>query len=152
MKKLLPLFILFLSFLFCQGQETKQLSGHYFSSEAPGIFEKLPIIHYLSGTTKILGTDLMLNKNTSYVYRNCSVIVQGKWEVKNDTLWLFPQANRWRNDSLNKYGYNGKPLQIMKKIMKFEIGNGILHRKFSVKFNERKMMAIETLVKDTLGR
>lgn len=152
MKILTPLLILFLSFSFCQGQVSNHLSGHYFSSPSPGIFEKLPIIHYLSGITNISGTDLILNKNTSYIYRNCSVIVQGKWKVKNDTLWLIPQANRWKNDSLNKYGHNGKPLQIMKKTMKFEIGNGALRRKFSVQFNERKMTAIEILKKDTLSR
>lgn len=151
MKSLYCLLALCLFFSTGRGQVMENLSGRYHSSEISKIPEN-PLVIYFLGTTEISGTDLVLKENGNYTYRNCSLIVHGNWKAKNDTLWLFAETNRWRNDSLNQYGFNGKHPQILKKIVTFEIKDGILERKFPVKFNEREMTAIETLVKDTLGR
>ena len=135
----------------CQAQEKSNIGGRYIAADYSDLIEKVPIFYFLSGTTEVLGSDLNLKKNASFIYRNCSTIVRGKWEVENDTLWLFTENNRWRSDSLDKHGLSGKHPQIKQK-MGFKIGKGFLQREFLVKYNDRKLTAVETLVKDTLER
>jgi hypothetical protein len=55
-----------------------------------------------------VGSELVLNCDSSFTYKTCGNIMTGIWKYNNDSLSLIANSNRWRSDSLDKYGYQGK--------------------------------------------
>jgi len=55
-----------------------------------------------------VGSELILNSDSTFTYTTCGNIMTGKWKYNTDSLLLLANSNRWRSDSLNKYGYKGK--------------------------------------------
>ena len=55
-----------------------------------------------------VGSELILNPDSTFKYKTCGNLMTGYWKCKNDSLLLLAKTNRWRSDSLNKYGYHGK--------------------------------------------
>lgn len=73
--------------------------------------------------------------------------------MKNDSLLLFVKSNRWRNDSLNAFGFFGSQPVLRKKNIpiSFLIKNdGSLLRKFKGKSNGKEYTLVEILVKDSI--
>ena len=56
----------------------------------------------------IMGTTLLLNSDSTFIDTSCGNIITGNWKVVNDTLFLICKSNRYRIDSLNTLGFNGK--------------------------------------------
>jgi len=50
---------------------------------------------------------LDLNVDSTFTYTTCGSIQTGIWKSFNDSLFLFAETNRFRNDSLNDAGYYG---------------------------------------------
>jgi len=59
-------------------------------------------------TSYAVGSEIILNQDSTYRYTTCGNIITGTWFTKKDSLYLRVLSNRWRSDSLNKYGYKGK--------------------------------------------
>ena len=55
-----------------------------------------------------VGSELILNPDSTFTYKTCGNIMTGNWKCNTDSLLLLAKTNRWRSDSLNKYGYQGK--------------------------------------------
>ncbi len=75
-----------------------------------------------------VGSDLLLNSDSTFIYRTCGSISTGNWYSKKDSLYLISKTIRWRSDSLNKYGYQGKWLSLPKKPIVFEIKSNYLEQ------------------------
>ena len=55
-----------------------------------------------------VGSELILNPDSTFTYKTCGNIITGNWKCNHDSLLLLAKTNRWRSDSLNKFGYQGK--------------------------------------------
>ncbi|MGA2823751.1 MAG: hypothetical protein ABSE72_09535 [Bacteroidales bacterium] len=54
-----------------------------------------------------VGSEIVLNKDSTFKYTTCGNIMTGTWNYFNDSLFLKITRNRWRIDSLDKYGFYG---------------------------------------------
>ncbi|MFN0203574.1 MAG: hypothetical protein ACKVTZ_18755 [Bacteroidia bacterium] len=61
------------------------------------------------------GSSLILSQDSSYYYKTCGAISTGKWRAKQDSIYLFCETIRYRIDSLNVVGFNGKKLKCSAK-------------------------------------
>jgi hypothetical protein len=68
-----------------------------------------------------LGSKIYIDIDSTFLYITCGNIMTGKWRCKDGNLFLQIQTNRWRNDSLNKYGWHGVWPIIPDKALKLEI-------------------------------
>jgi hypothetical protein len=66
------------------------------------------------------GIKLNLKANGTFRYQGCTVLT-GNWGTKNDSLFLYADSHKWRNDSLNQVGYYGKFLEVPEEPLKFQI-------------------------------
>jgi hypothetical protein len=73
-----------------------------------------------------LGSKMLLSKDSTFQYITCGNIITGTWRSKLDTLYAEIRTNRWRNDSLNKYGWDGVWPSIPDKPLKFVIDGDCL--------------------------
>jgi hypothetical protein len=81
-----------------------------------------------SVTNYYIGSELILNKDSSYKYITCGNILTGSWRCLKDSLLLKVTNNRWRIDSLNNFGFNGTWPRIPTKPLEFKIENNYLER------------------------
>lgn len=75
-----------------------------------------------------VGSELSLNPDSTFTYKTCGNIMTGLWRYYNDSLLLIANTNRWRSDSLNRYGYQGqwpkvptKPFILVNKLNYLEL-------------------------------
>lgn len=80
--------------------------GKYQSKEHSLITKEY--LSYFKNTTFVIRSSLVIKKDSTYYLENCGNVEEGKWQVHSDSLLLFCEHNRWRIDSLNKTGFNGK--------------------------------------------
>lgn len=130
-------YILIISILIISSCKNKvnEIAGTYKSAS-------LDFAEYLKyGTTKDMeGMDLLLNVNGSYHYDTCGILIDGNWEVKEDSLFLKVDQIRFKSDSINKIR---KP-EIRNDFLKYKIeGNTLLGF-----VNERKSIRINKLTKE----
>ncbi len=85
----------------------------------------------------VVGTELVLNKDSSFKYTTCGNIMNGSWRCFKDSLFLKVTNNRWRMDSLDKYGFNGTWPKIPKKPIGFKVKNDYLEEIFKLKTGEK---------------
>ena len=76
-----------------------------YTSYRPNLIEK--ILSPFQNTSYSIGTEININKDSTFILTSCANIMAGKWKLQDDTLFLFVEKNRWQNDSLNTHGYNG---------------------------------------------
>jgi hypothetical protein len=69
----------------------------------------------------INNTVIKLNNNNTFRYTTCGNIILGTWKEKNDSLFLYVESNRFRNDSLQKVGLNGTWPVITEELIAFKI-------------------------------
>ena len=112
------IFIFIILFLFSCEQKITDITGLYKNDDYPK-FEQL--LKSLKFDGLAVGSELDLKKDSSFVYSTCAIISNGKWTIKKDSLVLIENKIRWRIDSLNKYGYEGKHPEIREKLA-FKIG------------------------------
>lgn len=69
--------------------------------------------------TFAVGSEIELKPDSTYKYTTCGNIITGTWCTSEDSLFLKVLTNRWRNDSLNTYGFEGKMPEIAKEPIVF---------------------------------
>lgn len=75
---------------------------------------------------RAVGATIILNMDSSFTKTTCANLITGTWKVKNDSLYLIYETNHWKNDNLQKVGFNGKWPSIPNKPYTFFIdGNDL---------------------------
>ena len=109
MKKLFMLCLIFYFLTFCKSSNT-DLVGKY-KSEKSSLINKFK--RTLDGEGWLVGSELILNKDSTFTKNTCDLILKGKWSVTNDSLCLktFKEINK--KDSTLQVNYlitkNSKP-------------------------------------------
>lgn len=65
-------------------------------------------LDYFQNNSYTKGESIEINSDSTFVYKNCSMIMNGNWKVKNDSLLLYFSKKTFIIDSLNyseKYKY-----------------------------------------------
>ena len=75
-------------------------------------------------TSFLLGSELELKPDSSYIYSSCSNRSTGLWRVEDDTLYLRELTIRWISDSLHEHGFNGRWPQPQEAEYKYSIEQG----------------------------
>jgi hypothetical protein len=96
-----------------------------------------------SGKSYVNGSSVELKEDSTFLYNTCGNIIKGYWNIRyNDTLYLYCQEFKYKNDSLNKVlvtKCNSEP-------DKFYINpNGELQRQYVLK--EQNLIILDYLVK-----
>lgn len=76
--------------------------------------------------TYSVSNSLNLNPDSSFRYTNCSNIMSGYWKQHNDSVFLYFKTNRWRIDSLNRYGFKGEFTKVPSKPYMYQIKHNSL--------------------------
>lgn len=129
--------------------QTTNDQGHLigaYKSPDYSFFQKL-FYNIFQRTSFAVGTTLELRQDSGFYKKTCGNIITGDWKVKADTLLLFYNTNRWRNDSLHQYGYNGEWPQIPSKPEKYIIEGEMLRQRYPIEYNGRKERAVLDLEK-----
>jgi hypothetical protein len=125
------------------GKSEDNLIG-VFESEKVRFYE-LPSF-YISGFDKYaIGAKLTLNSDNSFDYTTCANIMSGTWQEINDSIFLFANQNKYKIDSLNIVGFNGKFATIPSKPIKFKIEGDLL---VSQSVNRKGMKSMSKLRKN----
>jgi hypothetical protein len=94
--------------------EPSELAGTY-KSEDPNLIMK-GWKYAVEGYEGFLtGTELELKTDSTFQMVTCSNILTGTWKYNQDSLYLTYQTNRWRSDSLQKFGLDGKWPELTEK-------------------------------------
>ncbi|MBL0135945.1 MAG: hypothetical protein IPP79_19185 [Chitinophagaceae bacterium] len=133
--------LLFVFFLICEACFAQQkLVGHYIISPKTNLQK---VFSPLSGfKSYIVGSEITLNRDSSFEYSTCGNIIKGTWSSDADSVYFSIITNEYRTDSLRKYG--GKA-NIPKDPLAFKIGSHksnkvILYRLFD---NTLEILRIE---------
>jgi hypothetical protein len=89
-----------------------------------------------------VGISIVLNKDSSFVLKNCGTTAKGNWLLNNDTIMMETFSNRFNNDSLNKAR---GPLKTGKKGPRYLVVKNELHYLYNDTFMGKKII-------NTLGR
>jgi hypothetical protein len=90
-----------------------------------------------------VGSELVLNKDSTFKYTTCGNIMNGSWYNFNDSLFLKVISNRWRIDSLNKFGFNGIWPKIPPKPIGFKIKNDYLEEIVTMKTGKKLIQRLK---------
>jgi hypothetical protein len=86
-----------------------------------------------------VGSELTINRDFSFDYNTCGNVMNGKWFLRNDSIFLNVTSDRWRIDSLNVQGYKGTWPKIPTKPIGFKIINDYLENVHHLK-NGKKVI------------
>lgn len=92
--------------------------------------------------TFAVGSEIELKSDSTYKYTTCGNIITGTWSTSEDSLLLKVLTNRWRNDSLNTYGFEGKMPEIAKEPIVFMFDSNSIH---AVHINKKGRKTIQKL-------
>ena len=125
MRNLKTLLLFCFLFLLCTifGQQSLQKSikiGTY-SSYHFTLIERISLFTFKHINYFTNGAEIKLNNNNTFRYTTCGNIILGTWKEKNDSLFLYVESNRFRNDSLQKVGLNGTWPVITEEPIAFKI-------------------------------
>ena len=88
-----------------------------------------------------VGSELVIGEDSTFQYTTCSTINYGKWSTLKDSLFLHIIKNRWRNDSLNKYGFKGTWPNMQS--LGFKIKNNYLEQINKLKNGEKDIQKLK---------
>ena len=95
--------ILSITILFgCSNNHSTNYIGTY-TSIKPGYIETIK--YYVFGYNYIIKDSLILNVDSTFELTTCGNILNGKYKLSADSIFLFATRNRFRIDSLNKWNY-----------------------------------------------
>lgn len=118
------LFFIFMIFISCNSSQ-KSIVGTY-KSKKETRFDKMFNSYDYWGN----GSTLNLNKDSTFFMKNCGNILEGKWNVKKDSLILFINSNRFVIDSLNEIPKLKEQLKVdVNKSSSFKLKKRILFKK-----------------------
>ena len=133
--KNLTLVLIVLLFLGCSNQTSLRTGIYKYVRPSRVEFVYL----YLTQGIKscFVGSELVLNNDSTFKYTTCACIMTGKWINTKDSLFLTVIKDRWRNDSLDKNGFNGTWPEIPIKPIGFEVNNDFLIQIYTSKKGEK---------------
>ncbi len=113
MKLLLPFcFVVILLLFYSCNENNEQSSCNSFEI---GFFESksYPFFNFFTKYPKgiksyAVGTSLLLSEDSSFVYSTCAEITEGYWKKESESIKLYCNSKRWKNDSLHLNGFNGE--------------------------------------------
>ena len=145
MNTILAAVLLFTSFLILGcSSSVNSLPGTYLS-DSPSLFDKIECkVNGINGW--IAGSTLVLEKDSTFIYTTCGNIMMGKWSREEDSLSLHVESNRWRNDSLQIHGSNGKWPQVPEHPIKFAVANRELRNLLITIAGNRRKVAVNKMV------
>ena len=73
----------------------------------PGKFEQAWQRYFHGITRYTVGSELIIGADSTFKYTTCGNILTGTWSAIDDSLFLHVTMNRWRKDSLDRFGFNG---------------------------------------------
>jgi hypothetical protein len=116
MKRQIHILIISAFFVGCSTQSV-DIAGTY-KSHNPSLVKKgwKKLVEGYDGF--ITGSELELNRDSSFQKITCGNILTGKWYATNDTIYLKYETNEWRNDSLQQNGFEGKWPKVPKDVQK----------------------------------
>jgi len=97
---------------------------------------------YVQNRTYPLRSSIFLNRDSTFIEKNCGNTAKGIWLLKNDTIIMETFSNRFNNDSLNKAR---GPLKTAKKGPRYLVDKNELNYLYIDTFMGKKI--IHTLVK-----
>lgn len=78
-------------------QKSNFLAGTYISDN-----NKIDLLkNYVYNTSSIASDTLILKKDSTLLYTNCTMVMKGKWKKCEDTLSMFFLEKRFKIDSIN---------------------------------------------------
>ena len=92
-----------------------------------------------------IGSTIEIKEDSTFYLQTCGNIMTGNWTLKKDTLCLFAESNRWRNDSLHLNGFGGKQPNIPKEPMKYILGRKEIINETKIKENGKTKTLINNL-------
>lgn len=109
--------ILLLVFISACSVQRQDIVGTY-KSDKPNFLKKRwkDVIEGYDGF--IVGTALKLNHDNSFQMSTCGNLLTGTWYAIDNTLYLKYKTNKWRNDSLQEHGFDGKSPVVSKDVEK----------------------------------
>lgn len=121
-----------------------QIEGNY-KSKNLSIGDRINILirdyHFVGGN------DLVINADSTYDLTTCSIIQEGTWSVKSDSLFLFSDTTIYRNDSIETANPFYK-IQGRKRPIKYYIDNNVLFREYFGKDGNEIFLVKEFLIKE----
>lgn len=109
-----------------------------YKSKDPSLFRKG--FYHLTDKIYLLNISLTL-EDSNYTYTSCGNTIKGIWKSNVDTIFLKALSNEFNNDSLKKFGLNGKQPKIGTGYdTLFVKGKNILSYN-SVKYNNKVLFA-----------
>ncbi len=135
--------ILILGFLTLSScSPTKRIEGTY-TSFVPNKITRLLFYRNISFSK---GTELNINKDSTYTLITCGNIVTGNWHIATDSLRLFAKTNNWKIDSLRE---NSPPPRLGFGYESYLIKNNKLKKSGNLFLNDTtKIKAINMLIKE----
>ncbi|QYJ68672.1 hypothetical protein [Flavobacterium litorale] len=55
----------------------------------------------VTGVSYGVGNKMILNKDSTFVYETCAMVISGKWSTENDTLLMYYDKKRFKVEELN---------------------------------------------------
>lgn len=99
----------------------------------------------INNTSASIGSTIEIKEDSTFYLQTCGNIMTGNWTLKKDTLYLFAESNRWKNDSLHLNGFEGKQPNIPKEPMKYIIGRKEIINETKIKENGKTKTLINNL-------
>ena len=118
---LLFCFLFSLCTIFGQSSSQNSLEFGTYSSYHFTLIERVSLFTFKHINYFTNGTEIELNNNYTFRFTTCGNIILGTWKEKNDSLFLYVESNRFRNDSLQKVGLNGTWPVITEEPIAFKI-------------------------------
>jgi hypothetical protein len=132
------IFFLFFLFIFSiqnlTGCKNKyELLGTYSVTEKT--FKDRIFLNKMRSDGRIIGSEINLNRDSTFNYKTCGSIVNGIWSRNEDTLMLIVKNGKFISDSIQKV--KGHELDCL--IIKFEIRKNQLFRIWHFKDSTRSL-------------
>ncbi len=98
--------LVLLMLVFACGPKAQQSIVGTYKSKEYNLVERA--IKDLKNEPYVIGTKLTIYKDSTFSQITCGNTVTGTWRLAGEVLLLKSITNRFNNDSLNRYGLNGK--------------------------------------------
>lgn len=119
MKKINLIFLVLVFTVGCTSHQQK-IPGVYKSKNLNVIERKWK--HMMEGYDAfIIGLKLDLNTDSTFQMTTCGNYLTGSWYSENDTFFLKYETNKWVNDSLQQFGFQGEWAEVPKSIEKVKL-------------------------------
>ncbi len=125
-----------------------QIIGNYKSADF-NFFER-GVLYIFGSEFIIIGNELTLNTDSTFIFITCGSIQSGTWYCKADSLYLDSKTIRWRKDSIQELADKGEMHQLRNKLLTFKITKKGFSREVPLRDNGKKIISLDKLEKINL--